>query len=112
MPDYLAAVEALRSAECTDLGLLIGWDDWEHPWWVFVSDEGRRPARIRHVGVENPSARRGDREPAFVPCAILVGRRTAEDPLEIDGRSYRLAWTGTDWRLFTIASSSAAATVR
>lgn len=112
LPEYLAAVEVLHAAECRDVGLLIGWDDWEHPWWVFLSDEGRRPIRIRHVAVENPSARLGDRESAFAPCGILVGRRPVEDGFALEGRSYRLAWAGSDWKLFTIAPSSAAATVR
>ncbi len=112
LPDYLAGVAALHAMPCTDVGLLIGWDDWEHPWWVLVSEEGRRPVRIRHVAVENPSARLAGREPAFVPCGIVVGRREVGDGLEVDGRLYRLAWAGSDWRLFTIVSSSPRATAR
>jgi hypothetical protein len=112
LPEYLAASAVLRDARCADLGLMIAWDDWEHPWWVFVSDEGRDPIRVRHVAIENPSARLAAREPAFAPCGIIVGSRPVTERLEIEGASYRLAWAGSNWKVFTTASSSAAATVR
>ncbi len=110
--EVAAAADTLRRARCADVGLMIGWDDWEHPWWVLVSDEGRDPIRVRHVGVENASARLAAAEPAFVPCGIVVGRRPVGERLDVEGASYRLAWAGADWKVFITDASSAAATVR
>ncbi len=112
LPEYYAVALALRSRRCSDVGLMIAWDDWEHPWWVFLSDGGRVPIRVRHVGVENASARRGAHEPAFAPCGIVVGSRSVGEELEIDGNSYRRVWSGPSWKVFARASSRAAATVR
>ncbi|MEO6027715.1 MAG: hypothetical protein ABIR79_12690 [Candidatus Binatia bacterium] len=111
-PAYVAAAELLRARRCFDVGLLLGWDDWEHPWWPLVSGEGADAIRIRHVGVENPSAVLRDREPAFVPCGVIAGKRPTGDVLEIAGARYRRAFEDEALSVFVSESASAAATVR
>jgi hypothetical protein len=97
---YVAAAEALRAENCADVGLMLGWDDWEHPLWVLLSDRQRRAGRIEHVGVTNRSAGLSGSRPGFAPCAIVVGSRTVGNPIELEGRSYSLSRPGEGLSVF------------
>jgi hypothetical protein len=94
---YVGAAEFLRSRKCADVGLLLGWDDWEHPLWVLLAN-GR--GRIEHVAVTNRSARLEGRRPAFAPCGIVVAVDTVAEAVELDGRSYCISWSGPVLKVF------------
>ena len=95
--DYVGAAEFLRSRKCADVGVLLGWDDWEHPLWVLL-ENGR--GRIEHVAVTNSSARLQGRRPAFTPCGIVVAVDTVAETLELDGRSYCNSWSSPVLKVF------------
>jgi hypothetical protein len=91
---YVAAAQVLGATRCRDLGLVLGWDDWEHPLWVLLSEQ--QPAggwRVEHVGVRNNSARLASRFAPFAPCAVVVGSVSVGDSLELRGRSYLRFWS-------------------
>jgi hypothetical protein len=94
---YVGAAEFLRARKCADVGVLLGWDDWEHPLWVLLAS-GR--GRIEHVAVTNSSARLEGRRPAFAPCGIVVAVHTVAESVELDGRSYCISWSGPVLKVF------------
>ncbi len=109
---YVGAASFLATRGCTDVGLVLGWDDWEHPLWVLLAERASDRVRVRHVAVANPSAARAANEPSFTPCALFVGNVPVEEPYELEGRSYRLAWSDGGCKVLTSDGASAAATVR
>jgi 4-amino-4-deoxy-L-arabinose transferase-like glycosyltransferase len=109
---YTGAAAYLRARGCNNVGLLLGWDDWEHPLWVLLADGAPGGVRIRHVAVENASAAHMRTEPPSPPCGIFVGSVAVDEPLELSGRSYRLAWSGAGFKVLMREGASAAATVR
>jgi hypothetical protein len=54
---YGRAMHILEKAEVQDVGLYVGSDDWEYPFWVFAKASSRFHAniRFRHVGVNDQS---------------------------------------------------------
>ena len=55
--DYNSAMRMLQEADATDVGLYLGGDDWEYPFWVFAGRRGKnaKTMTFRHVGVGNAS---------------------------------------------------------
>ena len=97
---YVAATTLLRAQNCADVGLLLGWDDWEHPLWVLLSEPEAGEGRIEHVEVTNSSARLASVRPAFAPCAIVVESVPVGDSIELEGRSYSLFWSSEGVKVF------------
>jgi hypothetical protein len=71
---------------CTQIGLLIGGDDAEYPWWAFLRDGVDQP-RIEHVGVQNASAGI-PLVPPFEPCVILARTRSVALDMTIDSHEF------------------------
>jgi hypothetical protein len=109
---FVGAAEFLRARGCRDVGLVLDWDEWEHPLWVLLADGAPGGVRIRHVAVRNVSAALTGREPRFTPCAIFVGNVPVDEPFALDGAFYRLAWSDAGVKLLVTDGTSAAATVR
>jgi hypothetical protein len=53
--DYNAAMRVLQKTDATDVGLYLGGDDWEYPFWVFAARKNAKTMTFRHVGVGNAS---------------------------------------------------------
>lgn len=67
-PTIRAAGDIIASG-CQQVGIKMGFDDWEYPLWVALSNRGYQ-GRIDHVLVENESA--GTRALAELPCALIT----------------------------------------
>jgi 4-amino-4-deoxy-L-arabinose transferase-like glycosyltransferase len=91
--DYVATAELIRARSCTEIGLMLDWDQWEHPLWVLLPGSLRGDWRIEHVGVTNRSARLERQRPGSPPCAVVAGGG-AGDSVRVAGRSYGLARRG------------------
>jgi hypothetical protein len=91
---YVAAVRRINARDCDHVGLLLGWNDWEHPLWVLLKRNDRAGGVVQHIRVANSSARIAARSTVFTPCAVVVGRVRLGNSLELQGRSYRRAWSG------------------
>jgi 4-amino-4-deoxy-L-arabinose transferase-like glycosyltransferase len=65
---YLNNVRSLKASGCRDVGLLIGMDSWEYPFWALYGIQGGDMPRIEHVEVRNKSAGID----SFVPCGVFV----------------------------------------
>jgi hypothetical protein len=86
--EYVAALGLLRKRRCDRVGLLLGWDEWEHPLWVLPPSP---PRRMAHVGVTNATARLRGPDPLIEPCALVAGGVETGDSIRLGDRSYRLA---------------------
>ena len=98
--EYMGAAEFLRSKECSDVGLVLGWDDFEHPLWVLLPELRMGRGRLEHVGVTNSSARLEEHRRPFTPCAVVAVSRVMFETVEIGGRSYRLGWSSHGMKVF------------
>ena len=94
-----------------EVGLVIGEDSYEYPFWALVS-HGKQPVRWCHVSVNNASRRFRAHE----PCApdVLVSDQLISDDAVVDGRHFRMVWTqtpgkGPPWTVYTRESAPAAA---
>lgn len=58
----------LKSIGCQQVGLIMSEDNWEYPWWVFMSGPG---VRIEHVQVNNLSAPLKYPLGDFQACALI-----------------------------------------
>jgi hypothetical protein len=57
---YRRAIDVVKRAGVRDVGLCLGGDDWEYPFWALAGVEaGRSGIRFHHVGVKGPSERLG-----------------------------------------------------
>jgi hypothetical protein len=54
---YKEAIKFLQNANANDIGLYLGEDDWEYPFWALAKagGESNTSIRFRHVGVSNSS---------------------------------------------------------
>ena len=54
---YSAAMHILGKVQAQDVGLYLGNDDWEYPFWVFAKENLKSYSniRFRHIGVDNRS---------------------------------------------------------
>ena len=70
---YLHTTEAILARGCTDIGLKIGHEDWEYPFWILLNRPGEGAVRIEHVNVENISKIKALDEPfvSFKPCYLI-----------------------------------------
>ncbi|MBR8839347.1 MAG: glycosyltransferase family 39 protein [Stigonema ocellatum SAG 48.90 = DSM 106950] len=71
---YTGAVSFLNSQKCSKVGLSLGADDWEYPFWILLQkNHNDKIYQIDQVNVENISAKKSQVYPHnnFVPCAII-----------------------------------------
>lgn len=90
---YRDAVDFVRSQKCSDVGLYMGGDDWEYPFWALLQSDHRQKTRIRHLGVKNISAVKSATDAPFTPCAIIsVNAGTGGKNIH-GGDGYTLGWS-------------------
>lgn len=84
-PGYKAVSGTINANGCKKIGLSIGEDNWEYPWWILLQgkDGGKR---IEHIGVENHSKKFEDAD--FKPCVILKKEPTDHKRMEYNGVLY------------------------
>ena len=85
---YAESSAFTQGVGCGQIGLLIGADDAEYPWWAFTRT-GVDERRIEHIGVQNASAAITP-VPPFDPCVVLARTRPVTPAMTIDGRAYAL----------------------
>ncbi len=80
---YRAAAARVVATGCRDVGVFVGGNDWEYPFWVLLGADGG--TRIGSVAVDNPSALFEDRRRDARPCAVLATRSDAAARLDPEG---------------------------
>jgi 4-amino-4-deoxy-L-arabinose transferase-like glycosyltransferase len=90
-PAVQAAVAAIRDHTESGVGLVLGGDTWEYPFWALINaDRSRPPVRIEHLCVTGAA---GD----FAPQSVLLLDLPAPEVLECGGlRFARVATFSAD----------------
>lgn len=88
---YVEATNYIKLKGYSDIGLYMGPNDWEYPFWVLLKNNDSRRLRIEHIGVKNQSA---IIYPTyhfcnFIPDAIIsLDEGKEKKEMAINGRSY------------------------
>lgn len=71
---YVEAVNFLQSKGCSNIGLSLGNDPWEYPYWEIWQDTKKQTVKMQHINVTNISAQLSNQSPYkdFIPCAIMT----------------------------------------
>jgi 4-amino-4-deoxy-L-arabinose transferase-like glycosyltransferase len=93
---YVGATSFVVSRQCSNIGLSIGFDDWEYPLWTSLGAVPGSGYRLEHVGVDNASAVQADR--SFTPCAVIYvqnpsGPETPPPEWIIGNTRYAKGWS-------------------
>jgi hypothetical protein len=72
--DYNQAMSVLKEADAAEVGLYLGGDDWEYPFWAFAKRNGssQKTMTFRHVGIGNVS--RAIQKDVFLPLYVIATR--------------------------------------
>jgi hypothetical protein len=98
-PVYEAAVGVVGDMRCPRVGLVLGWDDLEYPFWPLLRARLGPELRMEHVLVRNASARLGP-PAAGAPCALLVVGDTVDGPVDWQGRAFVERWRWPPVRVY------------
>ncbi len=77
MEPYIHTTDSIIEGGCTDVGIKIGYADWEYPFWVLLNRRGGggggETVRIEHVKVDNPTAKLASAPlfQGFKPCYLI-----------------------------------------
>jgi hypothetical protein len=66
---YKEISQRVTESGCNQVGLQIGSDTWEYPFWTILKKFGFS-GRIEHIHVKNPTAKFEDL--GFQPCAVII----------------------------------------
>lgn len=96
---YEAAAGVVSDMRCARVGLILGWDDLEYPFWPLLRARLGPDLRMKHVLVQNASGRLA----ALVsgaPCALLVVGHSLDGPVTWQGRTFVERWGWTPVRVY------------
>ena len=70
--DYKSAMNVLGNDYYGEVGLYLGSDDWEYPFWVFAkrAEKNGKKMTFKHVGVNNVS--RTIKEDVLLPLNVIT----------------------------------------
>ncbi|MEH2305522.1 ArnT family glycosyltransferase [Nostoc sp.] len=104
---YLGAVEFLNSKKCSTIGLSMGNDPWEYPFWVLLRQNNQEIVKIQHINVTNNSAvlEKEDSYKDFEPCEIISmetkkSKQNKHQEINFKGKTYLRAWDSPDLAIF------------
>lgn len=79
---YLAAAQLVNEKGCNRVGLVLGGDSWEYPFWQLLDDE----VQMRHVFVPNRTA---DISADTFPICAVIASPAIDAPFTLDGHTWR-----------------------
>jgi hypothetical protein len=101
---YTEATEWLRSQNCSQIGLSIGGNTWEYPFWILLGNEiNGEIVQIKHVNIANKTSEHtSSQDSNFAPCAIFAFGSDAAQKSEIttNQRGYAQVWSQEGMRIF------------
>jgi hypothetical protein len=91
---YVGAVHFVNSQKCSDIGLSLGENDWDYPFWVLLQRDDNRVIRIDHFNVKNISAIKSNPFNDFNPCAIIsLNSGQGKEIITKKDHIYALRWS-------------------
>ena len=89
---YTNAAQFLKDKACNNVGMILGSNTAEYPFWVLLSKNSAPSTRLEHLEIENESAKKRSSKinHDFNPCAIFVAKNEVaqEREIELDERVY------------------------
>ena len=100
---YVEVTDRIKSIGCTRVGLVLGADDWEYPFWALIEQNNPKSVRIENVdiGIDNISNVK-ELDPYFrnfTPC-VVIGVNQDQSTLNIQQNTYTLKWSSGPVSLF------------
>jgi hypothetical protein len=90
---YSGAAEFVRTQGCSQIGLDIGNNDPEYPFWMLLKKNADDDVRIEHVNTPSYVRALAQRFPEFRPCAIIgFGKRDEQTLISNGSELYRREW--------------------
>jgi hypothetical protein len=91
---YNRSAQFLSNSRCSDIGLKLGGDDWEYPFWVLLGEHYERNFRLEHSNVVNISRVEYDESPfrTFRPCAVIALNTGESNELRVGNVAYFREW--------------------
>jgi hypothetical protein len=105
---YPGAAHFVKTLHCSEVGLLIGHDYLEYPFWVLLKKSSDQPPiHIQHIYVRNVSRVKSTVNPfaGFSPCAVIVVDVIQEWQLAEVGNDTQV-WASSEGKMFTEVWSS------
>jgi hypothetical protein len=92
---HFNATHFIDALDCSEIGLIIGDEDLEYPFWILLQEVRRTRIRIEHVNVTNISAIKATVSPfaGFSPCAIIAVEADHNTAPIAEGSVYTKAWS-------------------
>jgi hypothetical protein len=104
---YTGAVEFLNSQKCSNIGLSMGNDPWEYPFWVLLKPNNQKVVKIQHINVTNISANleKEDSYKNFEPCGIISmetkkSKQKKSIKINLKGKTYVRSWDSPELGVF------------
>ena len=99
---YISSAQFVLKSQCSDIGLVLGGDDWEYPFWVLLHENDKRTIRIEHVNVANISQVKSNEYPynTFTPCAVIVVSENLPNEVHIGDVTYLRKWVSNPVSVF------------
>ncbi len=99
---FLGAAYFLKSNKCGRIGLDIGINDWEYPFWPLLNPDANEAIRIEHVNVKNESGLISvlPNFSRFSPCAIISSRADQVEELATETGAYTKEWASSPISVF------------
>ena len=105
---YKEAVQIISELHCSDIGLIIGGDDWEYPLWVLLREKTNEIIRLEHVNVTNISQQKYDKNhiDTLSPCAIFAINADPLRQVSIGDVNYLRKWSYDSVSVYTPSPSA------
>jgi hypothetical protein len=99
---FLGAADFLKANKCGQIGLDVGRNDWEYPFWPILKRERNDAIRIEHVNVKNESGIISFLPyfSRFSPCAIISSRAEEVNELATETGVYTKEWASSPISVF------------
>jgi len=100
---YIQSAQILSDLHCSDVGLMMGEDDWEYPLWILLNEKTTGTVRLEHVNGSNSSQQEvtENKPGAFTPCAILTVTIEPQPRVLIGDKIYLHWWSSTPVSVYT-----------
>lgn len=95
---YSSAISYVRSSGCKQIGLIIGGDSWDYPFYRMLNPYQDKSIRIEHVMVDNFTNAYVYPLGDFAPCAIMA--LTDQNTLKFKGRILRPSYESGGIKVF------------
>jgi len=94
--DYRVATSLARAQGCRSIGLVMGGNDWDYPFWALLDHTaGGGELRISHVRVDNVTRHLADPAGAGPPPCLILATVALPDEIAAGERDFRVTFRGS-----------------